>query len=314
MTLRRTWNKAPLALRGAAACATALALALACAPGRAHAETLEDLQNKAIEANRIFEDAQTRAREAEDSVRANEARIAQLQGTLPERRDRAKAAIRASYKLSQMQGDLLLLLLSSEDFNKFLTQAVYLDAISQSNAAAVSDLTNSIKELENARAVLSQQAEAARRATDEAAAEKAKAEAAKSVAEAMAKSGSEEAQARWEAGEIDDATLATIEATSAQVASGEYSFVAASTYGEGDGFMYGTTASGDIVTPTSMGVAMRSMPLGTIIEITYEGTTVRAVVNDRGPYVGDRQIDLQPAVAHALGFSGVGMLGYRVVN
>ncbi len=117
MTLRRTWNKAPLALRGAAACATALALALTCAPVRAHAETLEDLQNKAIEANRVFEDAQTRAREAEDGVRANEARIAQLQGTLPERRDRAKAAIRASYKLSQMQGDLLLLLLSSEDFN-----------------------------------------------------------------------------------------------------------------------------------------------------------------------------------------------------
>ena len=54
MTLRRTWNKAPLALRGAATCATALALALTCAPGRAHAETLEDLQNKAIEANRVF--------------------------------------------------------------------------------------------------------------------------------------------------------------------------------------------------------------------------------------------------------------------
>jgi rare lipoprotein A len=98
------------------------------------------------------------------------------------------------------------------------------------------------------------------------------------------------------------------------VPSGDFEYVDASMYGEGDGFMYGTTASGDTVTPTSMGVAMRTMPLGTVIEITYGGNTVRAVVNDRGPFVGDRQIDLQPAVAHALGFDGVGTLGFRVVG
>lgn len=93
-----------------------------------------------------------------------------------------------------------------------------------------------------------------------------------------------------------------------------YTYVQASTYGEGDGLMYGTTASGDTVTPTSMGVAMKTMPLGTIIEISYNGRTVTAVVNDRGPYSGNRQIDMQPAVAHALGFSGVGTVGYRVVS
>ncbi len=96
--------------------------------------------------------------------------------------------------------------------------------------------------------------------------------------------------------------------------SASYTYVQASMYGEGDGLMYGTTASGDTLTPTSMGVAMKTMPLGTIIEITYNGNTVRAVVNDRGPYSGNRQIDLQPAVAHALGFSGVGTVGYRVVS
>jgi hypothetical protein len=51
----------------------------------------------------------------------------------------------------------------------------------------------------------------------------------------------------------------------------------------------------------SMGVAMRTMPLGTVVEITYGDATVRATVNDRGPYSGNRQIDLQPAVAEALG-------------
>ncbi len=102
--------------------------------------------------------------------------------------------------------------------------------------------------------------------------------------------------------------------SSSAVPAASYTYVEASMYGEGDGLMYGTTASGDTLTPTSMGVAMKTMPLGTIIEITYNGRTVTAVVNDRGPYSGNRQIDMQPAVASALGFSGVGTVGYRVVS
>lgn len=102
--------------------------------------------------------------------------------------------------------------------------------------------------------------------------------------------------------------------SSGSASAADYTYVEASMYGEGDGLMYGTTASGDTLTPTSMGVAMRTMPLGTIIEITYNGRTVTAVVNDRGPYSGNRQIDMQPAVASALGFSGVGTVGYRVVS
>lgn len=102
--------------------------------------------------------------------------------------------------------------------------------------------------------------------------------------------------------------------SSSEAPAASYTYVEASMYGEGDGLMYGTTASGDTLTPTSMGVAMKTMPLGTIIEITYNGRTVTAVVNDRGPYSGNRQIDMQPAVASALGFSGVGTVGYRVVS
>ena len=96
--------------------------------------------------------------------------------------------------------------------------------------------------------------------------------------------------------------------------SGEYTWVAASTYGIGDGLLYSGTADGSVVTPTSMGVAMRTMPLGTIVEITYNGRTCTAVVNDRGPYYGNRQIDLQPAVAEALAFPDIGTVGYRVVG
>lgn len=87
----------------------------------------------------------------------------------------------------------------------------------------------------------------------------------------------------------------------------------ASYYGIGDGFMGGTTASGEKVTETSMGIAMLNVPLGTRVEIRYGGRSVIAYVNDRGPYAHGRVIDMQPAVARALNFVsvGVGTVQYR---
>lgn len=87
----------------------------------------------------------------------------------------------------------------------------------------------------------------------------------------------------------------------------------ASYYGIGDGFMGGTTASGEKVTETSMGIAMLNVPFGTRVEIRYGGRSVIAYVNDRGPYAHGRVIDMQPAVARALNFVsvGVGTVQYR---
>lgn len=119
-------------------------------------------------------------------------------------------------------------------------------------------------------------------------------------------------EARIAAEKEEAARLKAQQEAEAEAAS--YTYVQASMYGSGDGFMYGTTASGDKVTPTSMAVAMKTMPLGTKIQLTYNGNTVTAVVNDRGPYVAGREIDLQPAVAAALGFNGVGTVGYKVVE
>lgn len=87
----------------------------------------------------------------------------------------------------------------------------------------------------------------------------------------------------------------------------------ASYYGIGDGFMGGTTANGETVTETSMGIAMLNVPFGTRVEIRYGGRSVIAYVNDRGPYVHGRVIDMQPAVARALNFLsvGVGTVQYR---
>ena len=94
----------------------------------------------------------------------------------------------------------------------------------------------------------------------------------------------------------------------------EWTECGASTYGIGDGLMGGTCADGSKVTEESMGVAHKTLPLGTEIQIMYGDAVVNAVVSDRGPYVAGRDIDLQPAVADALDFSGVGHIEYRVLS
>ena len=79
--------------------------------------------------------------------------------------------------------------------------------------------------------------------------------------------------------------------------------VFASWYGPG---LYGNrTACGQTFTPSSWGIAHKTLPCGTPVSITYAGRTVTAPVIDRGPYIAGREVDLAAAVANALGFSGV---------
>ena len=75
----------------------------------------------------------------------------------------------------------------------------------------------------------------------------------------------------------------------------------ASWYGEE--FAGRTTANGEIFDPTLFTAAHRSFPFGTILDITNPKTTqtVRVRVNDRGPYIGNRVIDLSYAAAQKIG-------------
>ncbi len=81
----------------------------------------------------------------------------------------------------------------------------------------------------------------------------------------------------------------------------------------GPGFYGHTMAGGGQLTRTSMVVAHRSLPFGTRVLINYRGRSVTAVVRDRGPFVSGRTFDLGPGTAKALGFSGVGMISYRIL-
>ena len=55
-----------------------------------------------------------------------------------------------------------------------------------------------------------------------------------------------------------------------------------------------------------LGVANQTLPCGTKVTFRYGGRTVTAVVDDRGPFVGGREWDLNQNTAGALGFGGVG--------
>ena len=105
------------------------------------------------------------------------------------------------------------------------------------------------------------------------------------------------------------------QSSSAASADGAWHSGLASHYGIDDGFMGGICADGSIVTEDSMGVAMLNVPLGSQVEICYNGKSVVATVVDRGPYHGNRVIDLQPAVARALGTveAGVVTVQYRIL-
>ena len=81
----------------------------------------------------------------------------------------------------------------------------------------------------------------------------------------------------------------------------------ASIYGNGDGYAWKKTASGQRMNPHAMTAAHRTLPLGSRVRVVNRrnGKKVMVRINDRGPFVRGRVIDLSPAAAHALGFSGL---------
>jgi rare lipoprotein A (peptidoglycan hydrolase) len=84
----------------------------------------------------------------------------------------------------------------------------------------------------------------------------------------------------------------------------------ASWYGPG---LYGrSTACGQTLRASTIGVAHRNLPCGTMVKFTYHGNAVIAPVIDRGPYVDGRAWDLTAAASEALEFEGAGMVRYAI--
>jgi rare lipoprotein A (peptidoglycan hydrolase) len=82
----------------------------------------------------------------------------------------------------------------------------------------------------------------------------------------------------------------------------------------GPGFSGKTTANGAVFDETKMTAAHKTLPLGTKAKVTNlkDGKSVQVEINDRGPYIDGRIIDLSQAAAKALGMLDRGIVKVRV--
>jgi rare lipoprotein A len=78
----------------------------------------------------------------------------------------------------------------------------------------------------------------------------------------------------------------------------------------------GLTANGEHASASGLTAAHKTLPFGTMVRVTNQSTGRSVVVriNDRGPFVSGRIIDLTPAGARALGFSGLTKVTLDVVG
>jgi rare lipoprotein A len=76
------------------------------------------------------------------------------------------------------------------------------------------------------------------------------------------------------------------------------------------------TASGETYNQNSLTAAHRSLPFGTKVRVTNtnNGDTVVVRINDRGPFVGGRVIDLSRAAASSIGINGLGHVKLTVLG
>jgi rare lipoprotein A len=78
-----------------------------------------------------------------------------------------------------------------------------------------------------------------------------------------------------------------------------------------------TTASGEVFDTNEMTAAHKTLPFGTIVEVTHldSGRTAEVRINDRGPFVDGRVIDLSRAAAERIGMTaqGIARVTLRVV-
>jgi rare lipoprotein A len=100
----------------------------------------------------------------------------------------------------------------------------------------------------------------------------------------------------------------------------------ASVGGSGRGFsgmasFYGNesgskTASGQRFNQNAMTAAHRSLPFGTKLRVTHGGRSVVVTINDRGPFIRGRVLDLSSGAARAVGLTsrGVGKVVAEVVS
>jgi len=81
-------------------------------------------------------------------------------------------------------------------------------------------------------------------------------------------------------------------------------------------YKIGKTANGERTQSSALTAAHKSLPFGTKVRVTNKknGRSVVVRINDRGPFIRGRVIDLTPAGARTLGFSGLAPVSLEVIK
>jgi rare lipoprotein A len=82
----------------------------------------------------------------------------------------------------------------------------------------------------------------------------------------------------------------------------------------GPGFFGNRTANGEVFRPGTLTAAHRTLPFGTKVRVTNmrNGRTAVVRINDRGPFHGNRVIDLAHGAAHQLGLISSGVASVKL--
>lgn len=313
------------AVRAGLTAALALSLAM---PGVARATSLSELQGRIDESNEAYNTAVARATELQDQIDANEARLAQIEEELPAKKDAAAKSLRVSYKMQAGSGDLIQLLLSSEDFNEVISTLQYLEKITSHNNAAVEDLAQATDELEQVQSALASQKAQVDSEVQSALASLTEANdardqyeaqmAAQQAAQVRQAAAQQQATEQQGASGSDSATKSDSSASQDVETDGEWMCGLASAYDVDNNTGGTATASGAILTSDSVTVAVPASQyylLGRTVEIRYGGKTITATVTDTGGFASyGRVLDLAGGCWKAFGFSSCYDWGVRAVK
>lgn len=319
------------AVRAGLTAALALTLAM---PGVARATSLSELQARIDESNGAYNTAVAHANELQEQIDANEARLAQIEEELPAKKDAAAKSLRVSYKMQAGSGDLIQLLLSSEDFNEVISTLQYLEKITSHNNAAVEDLAQATDELEQVQSALASQKAQVDSEVQSALASLTEANdardqyeaqiAAQQAAQVRQAAAQQQAPTQQQAAEQqgasggDSANKSDSSASQDVETDGEWMCGLASGYDVDNNTGGSATASGSILTSDSVTVAVPASQrylLGRTVEIRYGGKTITATVTDTGGFASyGRVLDLAGGCWKAFGFSSCYDWGVRAVQ
>ena len=313
------------AVRAGLTAALALSLAM---PGVAHATSLSELQGRIDESNEAYNTAVAHATELQDQIDANEARLAQIEEELPAKKDAAAKSLRVSYKMQAGSGDLIQLLLSSEDFNEAISTLQYLEKITSHNNAAVEDLAQATDELEQVQSALASQKAQVDSEVQSALASLTEANdardqyeaqmAAQQAAQVRQAAAQQQATEQQGASSSDSTSKADSSSSQDVETDGEWMCGLASAYDVDNNTGGTATASGAILTSDSVTVAVPASQyylLGRTVEIRYGGKTITATVTDTGGFASyGRVLDLAGGCWKAFGFSSCYDWGVRAVQ